>query len=168
MKPRVVYSTNELLFATNQNVLPALQKSNVIYRISCNSDSRYVGRTSQSLQDRIKQLVSKFIRSCSFLFPTNAYFQLVGANLPSRLIPSLFLLIQPLDFIFYKILSVVNIMMTVGSLFLPKAVMLFKPYLCFLSHFYQNSYPVPSDKKNSLMTLSHWSFSRQSRLGFFL
>ena len=29
VEPRVVYSTNELLFATNKNVLPASQKSNV-------------------------------------------------------------------------------------------------------------------------------------------
>ena len=30
VEPRVVYSTNELLFATNKDVLPALQKSHVI------------------------------------------------------------------------------------------------------------------------------------------
>ena len=61
---RVVYSTNELLFATNKDVLPALQKSNVIYQFSCHCDSRYVGRTSQKLQNRIKQHVPKSIRSC--------------------------------------------------------------------------------------------------------
>ena len=65
MEPRVVYSTYELLPATNKDVLPALQKSNVIYQFSCHCDSRYVGRTSQRLQDRIKQHVSKSIRSCS-------------------------------------------------------------------------------------------------------
>ena len=32
---------------------------------SCHCDSRYVGRTSQRLQDRIKQHVPKSIRSCS-------------------------------------------------------------------------------------------------------
>ena len=43
VEPRVVYSTNELLSATNNDVLlPALQKSNVIYLFSCNCDSRYV------------------------------------------------------------------------------------------------------------------------------
>ena len=71
--PRVVYSTNELLPATNKDVLPALQKSNVTYQFSCHCDRRYVGRTSQRLQDRIKQHVCKSIRSCSFsqkrLFP---------------------------------------------------------------------------------------------------
>ena len=64
--PRVVCSTNELLSATNKDVLPALRKSNVIYQFSCHCDSRYVGRTSQRLQDRIKQHVPKSIRSCSF------------------------------------------------------------------------------------------------------
>ena len=42
-----------------------LQKSNVIYQFSCHCDSGYVGRTFQRLQDRIKQHVSKSIRSCS-------------------------------------------------------------------------------------------------------
>ena len=66
MEPRVVYSTNELLSATNKDVLPALQKSNnAIYQFSCHCDSPYVGRTSQRLQDRIKQHVPKSIRSCS-------------------------------------------------------------------------------------------------------
>ena len=65
VEPRVVYSTNELLPATNKDVLPALQKSNVIYQFSCHCDSRYVGRTSQRLQNRIKQQVPKSIRCCS-------------------------------------------------------------------------------------------------------
>ena len=59
------------------------------------------------------------------LFPKKAYFLLVGENLPPRLILSLLLLIQPLDSIFYKILPVLNIMMTADFLFLPKAAHLF-------------------------------------------
>ena len=66
MEPHVVYSTNELLSATNKDVLPALHKSNVIYQSSCHCNIRYVGRTFQRLQDRIKQHVPKSIRSCSF------------------------------------------------------------------------------------------------------
>ena len=54
----------------------------------------------------------------------NAYFLFVDANLPSRPIPSLLLLIKPLDFIYYKILSVINIVMTVDFLFLPKTALL--------------------------------------------
>ena len=65
VEPRVVYSTNELVSATNKDVLPALQKSSVICQFSCLCDSRYVGRTSQRLQDRIKLHVPKSIRSGS-------------------------------------------------------------------------------------------------------
>ena len=56
---------NELLSASNMNVLHALQKSNVIYQFSCNCESRNVGRTSERMQDRIKQDVPKSIRFCS-------------------------------------------------------------------------------------------------------
>ena len=49
--------------AISKDVLPALQKSNVIYQFSCHCDSRYVGSTSQRLQDRIKH-VPKSIRFC--------------------------------------------------------------------------------------------------------
>ena len=127
--------------------MPALQKSNVIYQFSCHCDSRYVGRTSQRLQDRIKQHVPKSIRSCELL-PKNAYFLLVGANLPPRLIPSLSLLIQPLDFIFYKILPALNIMMTADFLFLPKAAHLFI-YLLLKPVSSKLLTPPSADKKNS-------------------
>ena len=69
--PRVVYSTNELLFATNKVVPPArmyyLPESSEWRPINqCDfKSSRYVGRTSQSLQNRIKQHVPKSIHSCS-------------------------------------------------------------------------------------------------------
>ena len=62
VEPYVVYKTNQLLPVATKDVLPALQNSNVIYQFSCHCDSRYVGRTSQRLQDRIKQRVSKSIR----------------------------------------------------------------------------------------------------------
>ena len=109
-------------------------------------DSRYVGRTCQTLQDRIKQHVPNL--SVLALLPKNAYFLLVGANLPLRLIPSLLLLIQPLDFIFYKILPALNIMMTADFLFLPKAAhisiyLLLKPLSSKLL------IPSSADKKNS-------------------
>ena len=41
------------------------QKSNVIYQFSCHCDCRYVDRTSQRLQDRIKEHVPKSMSSCS-------------------------------------------------------------------------------------------------------
>ena len=62
VEPHVVYKTNQLLPEVNKDVLSALQNSNVIYQFSCHCDSRYVGRTSQRLQDIIKQHVPKSIR----------------------------------------------------------------------------------------------------------
>ena len=59
VEPHVVYKTNQLLPVANKDVLTALQNSNVIYQFSCLCDSRFVGRTSQKLQDRIKQHVPK-------------------------------------------------------------------------------------------------------------
>ena len=66
-------------------------------KFDCHCDSRYVSRTSQRLQDRIKQHVPKSIRSCS-----SSQKRLLSARRcksSPRLIPSLLLLIQPLDFI---------------------------------------------------------------------
>ena len=63
VEPRIVFTTRCLLPATKKDVLPALQQSNIIYEFSCHCDSRYVGRTSQRLQDRIKQHVPKSIRT---------------------------------------------------------------------------------------------------------
>ena len=98
VEPRVVYSTNELLSATSKDVLPALQKSNVIYQFSCHSDSRCVSCTSQGCRTESNNMSPNL---SVLALPKNAYFLLVGANLPPRPIPSLLLLIQPLDFIFY-------------------------------------------------------------------
>ena len=57
--------------------------------------------------------------SALVLLPRNAYFLPVSANLSPSL-TSILHLIQPPDFSFYKILPVLNIMMTMDSLFLPK------------------------------------------------
>ena len=74
VEPLVVYSTKKLLFFTNKNVLPALQKSNMIYQFLCHCDSRYVGRTFQRLLDKFKQHTPKSVCFCSSLqkrlFPT--------------------------------------------------------------------------------------------------
>ena len=109
---RFVYNINELLSATNKHVLLALQKSNVIYQFSCLCDSRYVSRNSHRLQDKIKLRVSKSIRSCSS--SQNRLLSARQCKSSIWLIPcSLLFLIQPLDFIFYKILYVLNYMTTV-------------------------------------------------------
>ena len=52
-----------MLSAVEKDVLPANQRSMVIfYEYVCRCDSRYVGRTTQRLQERIKQHVPKAIR----------------------------------------------------------------------------------------------------------
>ena len=99
-------------------ILPALQQSNVIYHFSCHCNILYVGCTSQRLHDRTKQMFPNL--SALALFPRNTFFFPISANLP----PSLLLLIQPFNFIFYKIQSVLNIVMTVDTLFLPRTPLL--------------------------------------------
>ena len=87
--------------------------------ILSHSDSRYVGRTSQKLQSRIKQHVTKIIRSCS-----SSQKRLLRCKSSTQTNAQSLALIQSLGFIFYKILSVLNVMMTVDSLFIPKASLL--------------------------------------------
>ena len=59
---RIVFTTRQLLPATTKDVLPASHKSNIVYQYLCHCDSRYVGRTSQRLQQRITQHVPKSVR----------------------------------------------------------------------------------------------------------
>ena len=63
VEPRVVFTTRKLLPTSKKDVLPASQQSNIVYEFSCHCDSRYVGCTSQRLQDRIKQHVPKSVRT---------------------------------------------------------------------------------------------------------
>ena len=51
-----------MLPAAKKNVLPANQRSMVIYEYVWHCDSRDLGRTTQRLQERIKQHVLKVIR----------------------------------------------------------------------------------------------------------
>ena len=66
VKTRVVFTTRSLLPATKKDVLPAHLHNNVIYQFVYYCDSRYVKRTSQWLQECIKQLVSRLIKSHHF------------------------------------------------------------------------------------------------------
>ena len=59
---RLVFTSTRMLPVARKDVLPATQKSSVIYKYKCHCDSRYVGRTSQRLQDRIKQHVPQWLR----------------------------------------------------------------------------------------------------------
>ena len=59
---RTVFVSRQMLPASRKNVLPAIQKSSVIYEYKYHCDSRYEDRTAQRLQDRIKQHVPKWLR----------------------------------------------------------------------------------------------------------
>ena len=61
VEPRIVYITRQLLPAAQKDVLPASHQSNIVYQFLCHCDSRYVGRTSQRLRQKIKQHVPKTI-----------------------------------------------------------------------------------------------------------
>ena len=67
---RCFFSVEHLLFSTPDSSFQRLRKtcyvpshrhSNVIYQFLCHCDSRYVGRTSQRLEERIKQHVPRSI-----------------------------------------------------------------------------------------------------------
>ena len=63
VKLRVVFSTRKMLPTIRKDVWPTKQQSMVVYQNVCRCDCRYVGHTSQRLQDRIKQHIPKAIRN---------------------------------------------------------------------------------------------------------
>ena len=52
-----------MLPTVRKDVVPTKQQNMVVYQYMCRCDCRYVGRTSQRLQDRIKQHIPKTIRN---------------------------------------------------------------------------------------------------------
>ena len=52
-----------MLPTVRKDVVPTKQQSKAVYQYFCRCDCRYVGHTSQRLQDRIKQHVPKAIRN---------------------------------------------------------------------------------------------------------
>ena len=58
----LVFTSKRMLPVARKDVLFTTQKSPVIYEYKCHCDSRYVGRTSQRLQDSIKQHVPQWLR----------------------------------------------------------------------------------------------------------
>ena len=69
VESRVIFNARQLLPAIKKDVLPSHHHINVIYQFVCYCDSRYVGRTSQRLEERIKQHVP---RSIAKVFPAHA------------------------------------------------------------------------------------------------
>ena len=63
VEPRIIFTTRKILPAIHKDVLPSLQQSMVVYQYVCRCDCRYVGRSSQRLQNRINQHIPTRIRS---------------------------------------------------------------------------------------------------------
>ena len=59
---RVVFTSKGMLPVACKDVLPTTLKSSIVYEYSCHCDSRYIGQTSQRLQDRIKQHIPKWLQ----------------------------------------------------------------------------------------------------------
>ena len=96
VEPCIVYTTRQLLPSAKKNVLPAFHQSSIVYQFLCHCNSWYEGRTSQRLQQRIKQHVPKTIvqkhisqdqntlaRSCKLIrsFKAETSFSAVGQHL---------------------------------------------------------------------------------------
>lgn len=60
---RLIYCTKSLIPHTHKDRLPSSSLNNVIYKFTCRCEAVYVGRTSQRLEDRIKQHVPKCLLS---------------------------------------------------------------------------------------------------------
>ena len=58
---RTIFTSKPILPNAKKDVLPTLQRSNVIYQFTCHCGSRYVGRTSQRLSARIAQHVPPYL-----------------------------------------------------------------------------------------------------------
>ena len=63
VNPGIIFASKSILPIPHKDVVPATKESNAIYEFQCHCDSRYVSRTSQRLEDQIRQHVPKWIRS---------------------------------------------------------------------------------------------------------
>ena len=61
VETRVIFNTRQLLPATKKDVLAPHHHSNVIYQFVYHYNSRYIGRTSQRLEEQIKQHIPRSI-----------------------------------------------------------------------------------------------------------
>ena len=61
VEPHIIFNTRQLLPAIKKDMLPSHHHSNVIYQFVCHCDSPYVVRTSQRLEEEIKQHVPRSI-----------------------------------------------------------------------------------------------------------
>ena len=63
VNPRVLISSKPILPSSVKDVLPSPKRSQLVYLFTCCCDSKYVGKTSQRLQARIKQHVPRSLKA---------------------------------------------------------------------------------------------------------
>ena len=117
-KPLVVFTTRQLFPATKEDVLPAFQRSNIIYQYLRYCDSRYVGRTSQKLSTGSSSMYQRASEPASFLKIDPPF--LVFANLPITQFPMILLLVN----ISWIINCAHFITITIDSLYFPLVTLL--------------------------------------------
>ena len=81
VKLREVFFTRKMLPTVRKDVVPTKQHGMVVYQYVCRCDCRYVGRTSQRPQDRIKQHIPKTIKNQAQ--PDRALFQSNHTSTPA-------------------------------------------------------------------------------------
>ena len=62
VKPHVLYNTRVMLPSAKKDCVATTKESYVVYEFSCRCETRYVGRTTQRLANRIKQHIHTSIR----------------------------------------------------------------------------------------------------------
>ena len=87
VEPRVIFNTRQLLPATKKDMLPSHHHSNVFYQFLYHCDSRYVSRTSQRLEEQIKQHVPRSIAQSSCLTqPSKSFSLLQNQHTPTTIL----------------------------------------------------------------------------------
>ena len=71
-QPTCCFTSRQMFNTNRKDVLPAEKICNIIYFFTCNCDHRYVGKTTQRLEERVKQhvpgdLVQQVTQSASTL-----------------------------------------------------------------------------------------------------
>ena len=63
VSPRVMLTSRPILTSAPKDVLPTLNRSNLVYEFVCHCESRYVGKTTQRLLSRVKEHVPVYVRN---------------------------------------------------------------------------------------------------------
>ena len=86
LSTRLVFTFKRMLPVAHKDVLLTIQKSFVTYEYQCHCDSRYVGRASQRLQNRIELHVLQWSKTAINLSTPISTTQIVQTNRPQTVL----------------------------------------------------------------------------------